>query len=213
MRYVLPIVIVSLAAGCEQQSPAPSTGASTGQAQSQLGRTVEMAKDVRDQIAARDAQLGTAASQAAGATLGELPGLDYTTPEGWTAVTPGNAMRLAEFDAGGATVVLSTAGGSVDANIDRWLGQIVDQNGAPVGAESRTDRTVAGLDATVIESNGAYLDGAGMGATTRRENHGLIGAIIQTPGQLTFIKMTGPADRVEAQRDAFTRLLDGMRAR
>jgi hypothetical protein len=213
MRNVLPIVILSLLAGCEQQASAPAGGASTGQAQSQLGRTVEMAKDVRDQIQARDAQLGTAAAQAAGAALGELPGLAYTPPEGWTAVTPGNAMRLAEFEAGGATVVLSTAGGSVDANIDRWLGQIVDQNGAPVGAESREDRPVAGLDATVIESYGAYLDGTGMGGSTRRENYGLIGAVVQTPGQLTFIKMTGPADRVEAQRGAFTRLLDSMRAR
>ena len=208
--------IVSLTGitGCEQQSsPSGSgnTGASTGQAQSQLGRTAEMGRDLADSIAARDAQLGTAAGQIGGGGLVQVPGLDMTPPDGWTPQTPSNAMRLAEFDADGATVTISQMGGSAQANIDRWVAQIVDQNGSPVEPDSITTRQVAGYQATIVETYGAYLEGGMMGTPTRREGYGLIGAVIDTGTTKTFVKMTGPDDVVEAQRAAFNRLLDSMR--
>ncbi|MGP1271850.1 MAG: hypothetical protein ACTS22_00805 [Phycisphaerales bacterium] len=200
-------------AGCDQQAPSSDAGESyQGQAQSQLGRTAEMGRNLADRIEARDADLGTAAAQAVGGNgLISIPGLDLTLPEGWTQQEPANAMRLAQFDADGATVTISQMGGSVDANIDRWLGQVVDQNGDPASPEDRTDRQVAGFPASIIETYGAYLDGGMFGSPTRRENYGLVGAAIDTGGTKTFVKMTGPADVVSEQRRAFDRLLDSMR--
>ena len=210
---VLCVLAPLMLAGCEESTGAASDGASQyqGEAQSQLGRTAEMGRDLADQIAGRDAQLGTAAAQAMGDAALTLPGLDITPPSGWTQVEPANAMRLAEFDADGATVTFSQMGGSVEANIDRWLGQIVTQNGAPADPESRESRDIAGFPAQIVETYGAYLEGGMMGTPTRREAFGLIGAVIDTGATKTFIKMTGPDDVVSEQREAFDQLLSSIR--
>lgn len=200
-------------AACEESTSSTSSGGSQyqGEAQSQLGRTAEMGRNLADRMQARDAAIGTAAAQASGgAGLISIPGIDMSTPEGWASVTPANSMRLAQFEAGDVLVTVSQIGGSTQANIDRWLGQIVDQFGQPTGAEDEYDRTAAGYEATVVETYGAYLEGGMMGTPTRRENYGLVGAVIETPDRSTFIKMTGPADQIEDQRTAFDRLLDGM---
>ncbi len=212
---IIPLAAATALAltGCEDSSSSSSGGSQyQGQAQSQLGRTAEMGRNLANKIEARDANIGTAAEQAMGGDgLISIPGLDMSAPEGWTSVTPSNSMRLAQFEAGGATITVSQAGGSTQANIDRWLGQVVDQYGQPAEATDEYDRTVAGFDATVVESFGAYLEGGMMGTPTRRENYGLLGAVIETPGIGTFVKMTGPAADIEDQRQAFERLLDSMR--
>ncbi len=204
---------LALAACEESGSTANNSGSQyQGQAQSQLGRTAEMGRNLADDIQARDANIGTAAAQAMGGDgLISLPGLQAAAPEGWTKVEPDNQMRLAQFEAGGATVTVSRAGGSTQANIDRWLGQFVDQQGQPNEPAGQYERTVAGFDATVVESFGAYLEGGMFGTPTRRENFGLLGAVVETPGSSTFIKMTGPAVDIEEQREAFGRFLDAFR--
>lgn len=211
----LPVAVAALTlAACEDSSSSSSNSGTQyqGEAQSQLGRTAEMGRNLADKIEGRDANIGTAAEQAMGGDgLVSIPGLQAAAPDGWTQVTPDNQMRLAQFEAGNATVTVSQAGGSTDANIDRWLGQFVDQYGQPNDPADRYERTVAGFDATVIETFGAYLEGAMFGTPQRRENYGLVGAVIETPGASTFIKMTGPEVDIEEQREAFDRFLDAFR--
>ncbi|MEO0631992.1 MAG: hypothetical protein AAFY46_14905, partial [Planctomycetota bacterium] len=208
------VVIAPLAlAACEESGSTSNNSGSQyqGQAQSQLGRTAEMGRNLADRIEGRDAAIGTAAAQASGgAGLITIPGIAMTAPEGWTSVTPSNNMRLAQFEAGDVLVTVSQIGGSTQANIDRWLGQIVDQFGEPTGADDEYDRTAAGYDTTVVEAYGAYLEGGMMGSPTRRENYGLVGAVIETPERSTFIKMTGPDNQIDDNREAFDRLLDSM---
>ncbi|MEL6498782.1 MAG: hypothetical protein AAF937_06450 [Planctomycetota bacterium] len=213
-RTIASLVLIAplTLAACEESSSTGSGSQYQGEAQSQLGRTAEMGRNLADNIKARDAAIGTAAAQASGG--GELitvPGIAMTAPEGWTSVTPSNNMRLAQFETGDVLVTVSQFGGSTQANIDRWLGQIVDQFGQPTGAEEEYERTAAGYDATVVEAFGAYLEGGMMGTPTRRESYGLIGAVIETPDRSTFVKMTGPDDQIESNREAFDRLLDSMR--
>ncbi|MEO1534121.1 MAG: hypothetical protein AAFS11_00980 [Planctomycetota bacterium] len=206
------VVIAPLAlAACEESGSSSSGSQYQGEAQSQLGRTAEMGRNLADRIEGRDAAIGTAAAQASGGDgLVTIPGIAMTAPEGWTSVTPSNNMRLAQFETGDVLVTVSQIGGSTQANIDRWLGQIVDQFGEPTGAEDEYDRTAAGYDTTVIEAYGAYLEGGMMGSPTRRENYGLVGAVIETPGTSTFVKMTGPDNQIDDNREAFDRLLDSM---
>ncbi|MEM8758409.1 MAG: hypothetical protein AAGF47_11585 [Planctomycetota bacterium] len=213
MRVIGVCAVLAIGAvGCEESGSSTAGGAPAyqGEAQSQLGRTAEMGRNLADQIGARDAQIGSAAGAAMGG-LASVPGLEFSSPEGWTAREPGNSMRLAEFDADGATVTVSQAGGTVAANIDRWLGQVVDSGEQPAEPVSRETRSVAGLSTTVVETYGTYLEGGMMGTPTRNAGYGLVGAVIETPGSLTFVKMTGPEDIVESQRTVFDRFLDGMR--
>jgi hypothetical protein len=58
---------------------------------------------------------------------------------------------------------------------------------------------------------GAYVEGGMMGGGTKRENWMFRGAIIETPGQLSVVRMTGPADAMTAQKDAWNAILQSMK--
>jgi hypothetical protein len=142
-------------------------------------------------------------------------GLSFVLPEGWKRVPPANQMRLAEAvvdDASGdparaCTVVFSTAGGDVPANIARWASQVQDGSGKP-STPTVTTRTAAGLSTTVAEMTGLY---AGMGTAAPKPDWTVRGAVIETRQGLLFIKMTGPADAMATTGPGFSSLLDSAR--
>jgi hypothetical protein len=153
------------------------------------------------------------AATAPGAKLSAL-GLTFALPEGWKQVPPSNTMRLAEIqvpDASGdaakmCTIAFSTAGGDVQANIDRWAGQVHDAAGQAAVPKSES-RSVAGMKVTITELSGSY---AGMGEATPRTNWMLRGAIIESPDGLLFIKMTGPEGPMASAAAAFNVMVDGL---
>lgn len=154
----------------------------------------------------------------AGATNGpavNVLGVSLTLPPGWKQNPPSSQMRLAEAvvnDASGdpakaCVVVFSTAGGTVEENIARWSGQVLDAEGRPAVVKSES-RTVGGMKATVTEFAGSF---AGMGEGPRKPNWMLRGAIIETPAGLLFIKMNGPAEQMNALAPAFATLIDSVK--
>lgn len=159
------------------------------------------------------AQLPAAPAAATGNTVSAL-GINFTVPAGWQAAPPSNAMRLAEInvpDASGdaakaCIVVFSTAGGTVQSNMDRWAGQVTDASGAPSKGEVKA-RDIGGLKVSTAEFTGSF---AGMGDTPTKENWMLRGAIIEAPGGLLFVKMTGPAEQMNAHGPAFYQMIDSL---
>jgi hypothetical protein len=123
-----------------------------------------------------------------------------------------SSMRLATYrvpraagDTADADVSISQAGGAVDANIDRWIGQF---EGEAAKNAKRTTRKVAGLDVTIVEIEGTYLGGMGMGKNDGpTKDWALLGAIVATPGMPHFFKITGPARTVRAARPELDALL------
>jgi hypothetical protein len=140
-------------------------------------------------------------------------GLSFPLPDGWKQVPPSVSMRLAEVQVPDATgdpakaclVTFSTAGGDVQANIDRWATQVRDAAGQPAKPDVQK-RTVGGMNVTIAELTGAY---SGMGDPTPRPNWTMRGAIIEAPGELVFVKMTGPAEQMAAAGPGFDRMIDG----
>jgi len=138
-----------------------------------------------------------------GASSVEVLGLKLAVPNGWTVAPPSNSMRLAEIHVPGAggdaaqacLVVFSSAGGTVQSNMDRWQGQV---KGGTAG--ERVEQQVGGMKVTTAEFVGTY---AGMGEGPAKEGWMLRGSIVETPAGLLFIKMTGPKAAMEGQRDAF----------
>ena len=60
--------------------------------------------------------------------IGNLQGV---VPDGWIRENPSNSMRLAQFNISGKSercelIIFSGIGGSVDANLNRWLGQFLN---------------------------------------------------------------------------------------
>ncbi len=125
-----------------------------------------------------------------------------------------SAMRIGTYRvnpgshaASPAEVSVIRAGGTTEANIQRWLGQFDD-----AGQETRTTKTVRGFKITVVEVSGTFLGGS-MTPDAKSVAHpgwALLGAIVETPGSPYFFKLTGDAATVRAARASFDALLDSI---
>ncbi|HLE85677.1 MAG TPA: hypothetical protein VJG13_15145 [Thermoanaerobaculia bacterium] len=134
--------------------------------------------------------------------------LQYQLPEGWTPEAPANSMRMAQAripgDAGDGEFALfyfgPGGGGGVEANIQRWVGQVDD-------AQPERDTYQAGdLTVHTVVATGT-LTGSPMsmqgGQPAPQEDSMLLGAVVEGPGGPWFFKATGPAATLEPYRDAF----------
>jgi hypothetical protein len=98
-------------------------------------------------------------------------------------------------------------GGSVQANLDRWKGQMLATDGKPADANI-VKRIIHGLTVTTIDASGHYTGTGGPMASKSVQNSSrLLGAIVEGPGGNMFIKFTGPAKTVTANRAEFEQLL------
>ncbi len=122
-------------------------------------------------------------------------------------------MRAAQFelpgegpDAGAAQMaVFAGIGGTVQANIDRWVGQFRD----PATADQQTPTEIyqkGALKVTIVRAGGTHT----AVAMNPNEPHpapmagsALFGIIVEGgPGGNVFLKTIGPAATVEAHTDA-----------
>ena len=99
-------------------------------------------------------------------------------------------------------------GGGVEANIERWKGQVQGPDGKP--APAKVDkRAVRGVPITIIDASGSYtgMGGPMAAASTPAAGYRLLGAIVEGPGGNVFFKLTGPAKTIAAQQKSFDQLL------
>lgn len=124
---------------------------------------------------------------------------------------PASSMRAAEYVVGeSGEAVMSVfhfpgMGGSVDANVQRWVGQLSQPDGRP-SAEVATvaQRTVNGLSVTTIDVTGDFAGGMGAAAATGQR---LLGVIVTAPAGPVFFKLLGPAPVVASAASAFEGLV------
>jgi hypothetical protein len=145
-------------------------------------------------------------------------GIRWTAPAGWKAEGP-RPMRAATYsiapaagDTAGAECVVNFfgpgQGGGVDANIERWKGQVQGPDGKPATAKI-DKRTVRGVPITIIDSSGSYtgMGGPMMASPKVVPGYRLLGAIVEGPGGNVFFKLTGPAKTIASQQKNFDQLL------
>lgn len=142
--------------------------------------------------------------------------LAWTAPPRWELVPSTSSMRLATYrvpraagDADDAELTVMQAGGSLDANIDRWAGQFGDDGKRTL---KRATKQIAGLDVTTVEIEGTY-DGGMRREAGPMKGAALLGAIVATPGGAHFFKMVGPARSVKAARQELEELVASLRLR
>lgn len=100
------------------------------------------------------------------------------------------------------------SGGSVEANIERWKGQILKADGKVADAQIQK-RAIHGMPVTAIDSTGTYTGMGGPlapGAVTKTQ-YRMIGAVIENPGGNLFVKFTGPVKTVSQNKAKFDQLL------
>jgi hypothetical protein len=182
------------------------------QSRSTLGRTRDMARDVRDDLSG-----GTSAPNGLAETDGlpqvvRVEGLAFAVPDPWRIAIPSNPMRKAEIliqsRLGNATITFTTAGGTARDNVQRWERQVLDSVGDPVSARTETAEGDGGRVTTIAAMEGTYLDGPPGGAQQERPFWALRGAIIERPGMPTvFVKMFGPEDTVTQAEELFKQMV------
>lgn len=148
-------------------------------------------------------------------TSGELR---YTAPEGWVKEQPTSAMRVAQYklpkaegDSEDAALVIyffgATQGGSVQANIDRWISQMQQTDGSAARDKAKTETmTINGLKVTTVDVTGTYTAEMAPGSGTMHNdaNYRLRGAVIETPKGNYFLKLVGPAKTMVRWEQAVT---------
>ncbi len=150
--------------------------------------------------------------------------LKFDVPAGWVSKPP-SSMRVADFvlpkvtgDTEDAILTLyffGGQGGSVQANLDRWIGQMSQPDGRASKdvAKTTTTKTASGLDVTVIDLSGTYIAEVTPGSTERLNKPGfrLRAAVVTTPEGPYFVKLVGPAKTVAKWDESFGAFLKSLR--
>jgi hypothetical protein len=134
----------------------------------------------------------------------------FDRPSGWAWIVPASPMRKAQLaltkeGAGTVETVFfhfgPGQGGSVQANIDRWVGQF--QNGTSDTKQERLGTS----DVTFVTATGTFASGMPGGPTTPLENYGMIAAILPSDQGDVYVKATGPSAAIEAAKPDFKKLI------
>ena len=147
-------------------------------------------------------------------------GLRWTTPANWKSEAQ-RPMRLATYtvppaagdkDNGECGIYYfgQGQGGSVEANMDRWIGQFLQADGKASKSAAKVDkRTIHGLKVTTVDVSGAYTGMGGPMASPGEPKPGyrLLGAIVEGPQGSVFLKFAGPATTVAQNQASFEKML------
>jgi hypothetical protein len=143
--------------------------------------------------------------------------LTFTAPPEWKPVTVSSSMRVAQWalphaagdSQDGELVVyyFGGQGGSLDANIERWVGQMKQPEGRPSPVK-RDSRTINGLKVTLVDLTGTYVAEMAPGSGQLHNSPGfrMRAGYIETANGPYFIKLVGPAKTIgafEKQFEAF----------
>ena len=152
--------------------------------------------------------------------VSQAAGLSYTAPKAWQSRPSTSSMRVAEFvvpraagDPEDAEVIIyyfGGSGGSVEANVDRWIGQMQQADGSASKDKARRGtQTVNGLKVSTVDVSGTYVAEVRPGAAQRHNKPGfrLRAAVVETPRGPYYIKMTGPSKTVAAADADFAALV------
>ncbi|HYO11807.1 MAG TPA: hypothetical protein VE685_01260 [Thermoanaerobaculia bacterium] len=152
-----------------------------------------------------------------GGAGGPAGGLNFDLPAGWQSEQPSSSMRMAQASIPGPggpgqlTVFYfgPGGGGGVEANIERWIGQMEVAAGTQPAQETFDAN---GYRVTVIDVKGTLLPSTmGTGPETPQPDSRLLGAVVEGPGGPWFFKATGPEATLAAERDAFLSMLRSVR--
>jgi len=128
--------------------------------------------------------------------------VQWTKPDGWNA-QPLAEMRLGSFKVdgsnGGSADISVTAfpgeAGGLGANLNRWRGQLQLPS---LG----NDELASVIQHTEVENVPTYLVDFQTAENNLKPSR-ILGAVFQTADRTWFVKMTGPPDLLESQRQKF----------
>ena len=149
--------------------------------------------------------------------------LSLEAPADWKRVQPKSGIVETEFaipsagaDEQPGRMTVMGAGGSVQANVDRWYGQFAQPDGSATKDKATTKTLkLAGCTVTLVDVGGTYKDMPGGpfagGKSVDRPDYRMLAAIVETPQQGSyFLKFYGPGTTVAKHADGFRKMVEGM---
>jgi hypothetical protein len=148
--------------------------------------------------------------------------LTLQVPGSWLKETPKFAMIESEFkipaadgDALPGRMTIMGSGGTVEANIDRWVGQFTQPDDKDSNDATKIEKkTISDTTVHLVEISGTYLDAAGgpLGPKTEREDYMMLGAIIETPDSGNYyVKSYGGSKTMKANQENFKKMIASLK--
>ena len=150
-------------------------------------------------------------------------GVKWVVPSRWTA-DAARPMRVATYkipaaagdpEAGECGIYFfgPGQGGTVQANLDRWIGQFETPDGKPAAAGKPQKQTVNGLQVSTIDVSGTYTGAGGPMAASKSSKPGfrLLGAVVEGSQAPIFFKLAGPKKTMAAAEAEFQALVKSIK--
>ena len=179
----------------------------------------------KQEQAQQPAPAGHAADATPAAGQATLAGITFTPPAGWEDLGP-SGMRQGQYrlapvagDPAPAEVNVfyfgPNSGGGVEANLQRWIGQMILPEGAdPATAVSRSTFTADGMPGHIVSVDGSYKSGGGRPMGGEGEilpGYRLVGVVLEGPQGSLFFKLTGPLATAQAMEGDLLAMVKGAR--
>ena len=146
----------------------------------------------------------------------------FQIPAGWIETQPSSRMRKAQFtlprsdddsEDGELTVFYfgTGQGGSTEANINRWIGQISQPDGSSSRAKARVIRgDVSGFKMTQVDVSGTLQASRMPGVSQRpaRSGYRLLGVVLESSEGPWFFKLVGPEKTIGRWAGSFQKFIE-----
>jgi hypothetical protein len=151
-----------------------------------------------------------------------IAGIRVTPPAAWEDLGP-SGMRKAQYEhppVGDDTAPAEVnvfyfgpqSGGGVEANLQRWIGQMAVPDGDPGAAAERSTFTADGMAGHVVALDGTYqAGGMGGGDASPRPGHRLVGVVLEGPQGSVFFKLTGPEQTARVMEEGLMAMVKAAR--
>ncbi len=149
-----------------------------------------------------------------------LSGLSFTPQDGWVRQQAEGPARMAQYEMKGekgtepATLTVFHFGaqgaGTVEANIDRWIGQFQQPDGRDSKqAAHRSSDNVNGLELHCVDVSGTFVAPEAPGSPKKRNDPGfrLIGCVVGTAAGPYYIRFLGPAATIDRRKPGYDRFI------
>jgi len=159
-----------------------------------------------------------------------LGGVSGTLPGAWASQPPIGQFRLAQYalpkatgDAADSLLIVfhfgKGGGGSVEDNVQRWLGMMAQPEGTDVRTVAkRATKERTGLRITTLELPGTYQEKPFPFSqeVKQRPNYRMLAAIVETTTEAGegpfYLRIVGPTKSVEAAKPGWDALIDSLKA-
>lgn len=148
--------------------------------------------------------------------------LTLKAPGNWKQVKPKVRIIECEFlipaakgDERDGRMTIMIAGGSIQANLDRWIGQFKQPADGIVRENAKIEKKqIAGLTVHTVRVTGAFQDrpNGPFGAAVEREDYMMLAAILEMKNAGNyFIKFYGPQRTIADQSTSFQKMLESLK--